>query len=221
MSVSITPGLSGIAAIPFGSSWARASVSPSTANFEAQYGATSGDVDRPQPLDRLTITPALRATIAGTNARIALATPFTFTSISRSKSAAAIVHSGAGGTMIAALLTSRSGGPRWASTSLAQASTATASLTSTAVNWFGAPNSERSSRTWPADRPQPATTCPTRTNGDTRARPSPRVAPVTTITLRLLMGRSRFLIFHLHTPLETHFSSRGQMGTSADNRAPV
>src|SRR5262249_59468268 len=116
-------------------------VSPSTANFEAQYGATSGDVDRPQPLDRLTITPDLRATIAGTNARIALATPFTFTSISRSKSVAGIVQSGAGNTMIAALLMSRSGGPRWASTSLAQASTAAASVTSTAANRVEGPNS--------------------------------------------------------------------------------
>src|SRR5262245_34445207 len=36
MSVAITPGLSGMAAIPLGSSWAIASVSPSTAYLEAQ-----------------------------------------------------------------------------------------------------------------------------------------------------------------------------------------
>src|SRR2546421_12499203 len=108
MSVSITPGFSGTAAIPAGSSWASAFVNPSTANLDAQYGATSGDVDRPHPLDRLTITPVFRATIAGTNARIALATPFTFTSMTRSKSAAGIVHNGATGFMTAALLISRS-----------------------------------------------------------------------------------------------------------------
>src|SRR6476469_1465754 len=106
MSVSITPGLSGTAAIPFGSSWAIANVNPSTANFDAQYGATSGDVDRPHPLDRLTITPVLRATIAGTNARTAFATPLTFTSITRSKSAAGTAQRGATGFITAALLTS-------------------------------------------------------------------------------------------------------------------
>src|SRR4051794_10994103 len=109
MSVSITPGLSGTAAIPAGSSWAIDFVMPSTANFDAQYGATSGDVDRPHPLDRLTITPVFRATIDGTNARIALATPFTFTSISRSKSSAGTAQSGATLFITAALLMSRSG----------------------------------------------------------------------------------------------------------------
>src|SRR5262245_6122768 len=186
MSVSITPGLSGIAAIPFGSSWAIANVSPSTAYLDAQYGATSGDVDRPHPLDRLTITPRFRATIAGTNARIEFTTPFTFTSITRSKSDAGIVHSGATGFITAALLMSRSGGPSWTITSFAQDSTAGASVTSTAANRCGDPNSWRSSATWSADRPQPATTCPAFTNAGTRARPSPRVAPVKTITRRSL-----------------------------------
>src|SRR5215213_9988090 len=124
MSVSITPGLSGIAAIPFGSSWAIASVSPSTAYLDAQYGATSGDVDRPHPLERLTITPLLRATIAGTKARIELTTPLTFTSITRSKSVAGIAHNGATGFITAALLMSRSGAPSWAITSFAQLWTA-------------------------------------------------------------------------------------------------
>src|SRR6478672_4721446 len=110
MSVSITPGLSGTAAIPFGSSWAIANVNPSTANLDAQYGATSGDVDRPHPLDRFTITPLLRATIAGTNARITLATPETFTARSASNSAADTCQSGAEVFINAALLMSRSGG---------------------------------------------------------------------------------------------------------------
>ena len=42
-----------------GSSWARASVRPSIAHFEAQYGATSGETERPQYELRLTITPAI------------------------------------------------------------------------------------------------------------------------------------------------------------------
>ena len=61
MSVSMTPGLSGTAAMPAGSSWASARVRPSTAHFVAQYGATSGDVDRPHPELKLTTTPPLRA----------------------------------------------------------------------------------------------------------------------------------------------------------------
>src|SRR5437763_488107 len=182
MSVSITPGLSGTAAIPFGSSWASASVSPSTAYLLAQYGATSGEVLRPQPLERFTITPLFRATIAGTNARITFATPFTFTSMTASNSAAGTCHSGAGVFISAALFTSRSGGPTFASTAVAHAATAGASRTSTAAKSCGGPNAARSSPTWAPLRPQPTTVWPAAANAGTSDRPRPRVAPVTTIT---------------------------------------
>ena len=64
------------------------------AHLVAQYGATSGDVDRPHPELRLTITPEPRATIAGTKWRMTLATPLMFTSITRSNSAADTSQSG-------------------------------------------------------------------------------------------------------------------------------
>src|SRR5262245_8276944 len=181
MSVSMTPGFSGTAAMPLGSSCAIASVKPSIAYLEAQYGATSGDVARPQPLDRLTITPDFRATMAGTNARMQFATPLILMSISRSKSAAPIVQSGPSGFMIAALLMSRSGGPTLASTSFAQFVTAFASVTSTAAKMFGEPNCFSSSATCVADRPHPATVSSACTNRGTSALPSPRVAPVKTM----------------------------------------
>ena len=60
MSVSMIPGLSGTAAMPRGSSWANACVSPSTPHLVAQYGATSGEVERPQPELKFTITPFSR-----------------------------------------------------------------------------------------------------------------------------------------------------------------
>src|SRR5438067_653848 len=121
MSVSMTPGLSGTAAMPAGNSCASASVSPSIAYFVAQYGATSGEVERPQPLDRFTITPDARFTIAGTNALTTLNTPFTFTSIIAPNSAGSTSQSGAGVFISAALLMSRSGGPTAASASAAHA----------------------------------------------------------------------------------------------------
>ena len=49
-------------------------VIPSTAHLVAQYGATSGDVTRPQPELRLTTTPAPRAIIAGRKCRMVFAT---------------------------------------------------------------------------------------------------------------------------------------------------
>src|SRR6478609_6523026 len=101
MSVSITPGFSGTAAMPRGSSCASASVSPSTAYLLAQYGATSGDTRRPHPLDRFTLTPDLRTTLAGTTPRMTLATPFTFTSMTASNAAAGTSHSRAGVAMTA------------------------------------------------------------------------------------------------------------------------
>ena len=70
MSVLITPGLSGILAIPGGSSCAIDLLRPSIAHLDAQYGATSGDVLRPQPELRLSIIPVSRFTIAGTKALI-------------------------------------------------------------------------------------------------------------------------------------------------------
>src|SRR5512135_2835154 len=100
------PGLRGTAARPGGSSWARARVRPSIAHFVAQYGATSGDVDRPQYELRLTITPDRRAIIAGTTWRRTWATPLTFTSMIRSNSSAGTSQSGALRLISAALLTS-------------------------------------------------------------------------------------------------------------------
>lgn len=38
---------------------------PSMANFVAQYGATSGDVLRPQPDEKFTMTPLPRFIMAG------------------------------------------------------------------------------------------------------------------------------------------------------------
>src|SRR5208283_67198 len=96
MAVLITPGLSGTAARPGGNSWASDLVSPSIAHFEAQYGATSGAVDRPHPELRFTITPCPASIIAGTKARITLTTPLMFTSTSFENSAAGTSHSGAG-----------------------------------------------------------------------------------------------------------------------------
>ena len=49
MSVLMMPGFRATAAIPEGSSCAKAWVSPSIAYLVAQYGATSGSVERPQP----------------------------------------------------------------------------------------------------------------------------------------------------------------------------
>src|SRR5687768_12279702 len=54
MSVLMIPGLSGTAAMPLGSSADSACVSPSMAYLVAQYGATSGEVERPQPELKLT-----------------------------------------------------------------------------------------------------------------------------------------------------------------------
>src|SRR5512135_3822032 len=105
------PGLRGTAARPGGSSWAKARVRPSIAHFVAQYGATSGDVDRPQYELRLTITPDCRAIITGTTWRITWATPLTFTSMTRSNSSDGTCQSGAFSLITAALLMSRSGGP--------------------------------------------------------------------------------------------------------------
>src|SRR5262245_8627867 len=74
MSVSMMPGFTGTAARPPGSSWAIARVRPSIAHLVAQYGATSGDVERPQPELRLTITPEPRAIIAGAKWRMTFTT---------------------------------------------------------------------------------------------------------------------------------------------------
>src|SRR5262245_48795690 len=160
MSVSITPGFKGTAAMPFGSSWARASVNPSTAYFDAQYGATSGAVLRPQPLDRFTITPVFRFTMTGTNARIRFATPLTLTSIRWSNASAGTFQSGAGVVITAALLIRRPGGPNRARTASAHAVTAAASRTSTTENSDRSayPARDRAmSSTCDFDRPHPAT----------------------------------------------------------------
>ena len=80
---------------PLGELLGQARVRPSMAHLVAQYGATSGDVERPHPELRLAITPEPRAIIAGAKWRITLATPLMFTSITRSKSAAGTSHRGA------------------------------------------------------------------------------------------------------------------------------
>ena len=121
--MSMMPGLRGTAARPFGSSWARARVRPSIAHFEAQYGATSGETERPQYELRLTITPDSRAIIAGTTWRRTLATPLMFTSMRRSNSSAGTSQVGALWLIRAALLISRSGAPDAARNRLAQAFT--------------------------------------------------------------------------------------------------
>ncbi len=59
------PGLNGTAAIPSGNSCANDCVSPSTAHLVAQYGATSGDAERPQPELKFTITPLCSRAIEG------------------------------------------------------------------------------------------------------------------------------------------------------------
>ena len=59
------PGLNGTAAIPSGNSCANDFVSPSTAHLVAQYGATSGEAERPQPELKFTITPLCSRAIEG------------------------------------------------------------------------------------------------------------------------------------------------------------
>ncbi len=59
------PGLNGTAAIPSGNSCANDCVSPSIAHLLAQYGATSGEAERPHPELKFTITPLCVRAIAG------------------------------------------------------------------------------------------------------------------------------------------------------------
>ena len=100
------------------------------AYFDAQYGATSGEVLRPQPLERFTITPLLRATIAGTNARIDVDHALHVHVDEGVESSAGTSHSGAGLFMTAALLMSKSGGPDCGQHIRGPGSTAAASVTS-------------------------------------------------------------------------------------------
>ncbi len=110
MSVSTTPGLTATAARPGGSSWERARVRPSTAHLLAQYGATSGEVTRPQPELMLTTMPRPLSIIAGRKARMTLTVPSTLVSMTVENSSAETSHSGALLLMTPALLITRSGG---------------------------------------------------------------------------------------------------------------
>ena len=83
------------------------------AHLVAQYGATSGEVLRPQPELRLTITPWLRSIIAGTKCLDTLATPLMLMSMTASNSDTGTSIRGLLRLMIAALLISKSGAP-WA-----------------------------------------------------------------------------------------------------------
>ena len=81
-------------------SWAVAMDRPSMAYFVAQYGATPEEVLRPQPEEKLTITPLPRSSIAGSRLRIMEAVPLILMSMMRLKSTALISQSGAGAFMI-------------------------------------------------------------------------------------------------------------------------
>jgi NAD(P)-dependent dehydrogenase (short-subunit alcohol dehydrogenase family) len=60
------------------------------AHLVAQYGATSADVERPQPELKLTITPFSRSTIAGTKCRMQFVTPMMFTVMTCANSSAEV-----------------------------------------------------------------------------------------------------------------------------------
>ena len=177
------PGLSGTQAMPFGSSSASALLNPSIAHLVAQYGATSGEVPRPQPELRFTITPWLCSIIAGAKCRMTLATPLMLTSITASNSATGTSTRLALPLMIAALLMSRSGAPCSASVRLAQSATARSSVTSIAAKSCDWPSVVCSSATGSADRPQPMTLWPSRSSSTAKPRPMPRVTPVMTMVL--------------------------------------
>src|SRR5262245_1199549 len=177
MSVLMIPGFSGTAHIPPGSSCARASVRPSTAYFVAQYGATSGDVDRPHPELKFTITPLFRSIIAGRKCRRTLKIPLIFTSMTRENSSSGTFHSGALAFTTAALFSSKSGGPPSASTAFAHRPTAASSATSTASNRCGGPNRFATASTCSFCRLQPTIVWPNSAIFSAIARPNPRPAP--------------------------------------------
>src|SRR5688572_13059714 len=153
------------------------------ANLLAQYIATSGAVERPQPELMLTITPRFASIIAGVKARITFTVPATFTFSTASTSDCGTSHKGALGAITAALLMTRSGVPCEARTLSPHRDTAAASVTLTASKRCGDPNSSRNSARSFFDRAQAATWWPWQMNHSTKARPHPRLHPVTTISL--------------------------------------
>ena len=157
---------------------ANACVKPSTPHFDAQYGATSAAVDRPQPELKFTMTPRPCLTIAGTKWRMTLAIPLRFTSMTRENSSAPIAQSFALRLMSPALLSSKSGTPWVFKIPFAQAATCASTATSTAAKLFGGGNCFCICAVSFSERPQATTMCPRRTNSPASARPSPRVAPV-------------------------------------------
>src|SRR5882724_6727008 len=120
MAVLMSPGLNGMEAMPGGISCASDRESPSMAHLVAQYGATSGSVERPQPELKLTMTPRRAAIMAGTKWRITFATPLMLISMTSENSCGPTFHRGALRQMMAALLRRRSGGPKAFKRRLAQ-----------------------------------------------------------------------------------------------------
>ena len=178
MPVLMMPGLSGTAAMPGGNSCASACVRPSIAHFVAQYGATSAAVERPQPEMKLTMTPLLFFTIAGTKWRMTFAMPLRFTSTTSENSVAlnfperrvSVDDPGVVQQQIRRGVGFQDAfGPRGSCPSPA---------TSTATKPWGAPNCFCNCAISFSERPQPSTVWPNRINSSAIARPSPRATPV-------------------------------------------
>ena len=93
------------------------------ANLVAQYGATSGDVELPQPDDRLTMTPDRRRPWRARSADH-IRHAFDINIDTYVEFSLGIVHNGAGLFITAALLMSKSGGPACSRTAAAQRETA-------------------------------------------------------------------------------------------------
>src|SRR5882757_2578707 len=108
------------------------------AHFDAQYGATSGETERPHPEVKFTITPFFAAIIAGTKDRMTFAVPLTLMSIRRENSSAGTFQSGAGLFITPALLSKKSGAPSGPNTFSAHISTLFGSATSTTAKLCGA-----------------------------------------------------------------------------------
>src|SRR5882672_5853109 len=131
MAVLMSPGLNGMDAMPGGISCASDRESPSMAHLVAQYGATSALVERPQPELKLTMIPRRAAIMAGTKWRITFATPLMLISTTSENSWAPTFHKGALRLMMAALFSSKSGGPKAFKRRLAQDFTSESAATFT------------------------------------------------------------------------------------------
>ena len=137
--------------------------------------------DRPHPEEKLTTTPRLALTMAGTKCRIMFAVPLIFTSTTRSNSSWGTSQRFALSGVIPALLRRNVGAPNSAILSWAHFLTSVSCITSTTEN-LAVLHRLFSFSTLFADRPHPSTVWPLAANHFAISRPRPCVTPVMTIT---------------------------------------